>query len=93
MRTQLDIIGIRKDYLPSRPPFSIALPPPPPRSSKGERLSRKISRQELLAAISDRDALFDLYVTITNRAIEYYATAGRRKFAIKLHGNLAALDV
>lgn len=90
---QLDIIGIRKGYLPSRPPFSIALPPPPPRSSKGERSSRKISRQELLAAVSDRDALFDLYVTIANRAIEYYATAGRRKFAIKLHGNLAALDV
>ncbi|KZT68199.1 hypothetical protein DAEQUDRAFT_693019 [Daedalea quercina L-15889] len=90
---QLDIIGIRQGYLPSRPPFSIALPAPSSRSTKGERPLQPISRQELLVAISDRDALFDLYVVITNRAIEYYASAGRRKFAIKLHGNLAALDV
>ncbi|TFY59462.1 hypothetical protein EVJ58_g5755 [Rhodofomes roseus] len=90
---QLDIIGIRTGHLPSRPPFSIALSAPASRTTQSQRKSQTISRQELLAAISDRDALFDLYVTITNRAIEYYASAGRRKFAIKLHGNLAALDV
>lgn len=52
-----------------------------------------ITRTELLASLSDRDALYDLYVNVTNRAIELYATAGRRKFALKLHGSLAALDV
>ncbi|KAI0736997.1 trafficking protein particle complex subunit 10 [Fomitopsis betulina] len=90
---QLDIIGIKKGYLPSRSPFSIAPPPSSPRPAAGKRSSRTISKEELLTAVSDQDALFDLYVAVTNRAIEYYASAGRRKFAIKLHGNLAALDV
>ncbi len=52
-----------------------------------------ITNTELLAALEDQDALYDLYVNITNRAIELYASAGRRKFALKLHGTLAALDV
>ncbi|KAH9934671.1 trafficking protein particle complex subunit 10 [Fomitopsis serialis] len=90
---QLDIIGTRTGHLPSRPPFLSALAEPISRNTQAQRSSQTISRQELLAAIADRDALFDLYVTITNRAIECYASSGRRKFAIKLHGNLAALDV
>ena len=32
-------------------------------------------------------------MAITNRAIDLYAKGGRRKFALKLHGTLAALDV
>jgi hypothetical protein len=32
-------------------------------------------------------------VGLTNRAIDMYVKAGRRKFALKLHGSLAALDV
>lgn len=92
---QLDIIGIRTEYLPLRPPFSIALPAPLPPSAKpdGERPSQNISRSELLGALEDKEAFYDLYVQIINRAIELYATAGRRKFALKLHGNLAALDL
>jgi hypothetical protein len=34
-----------------------------------------------------------LYTKLTNRAIDAYVKAGRRKFAVKLHGSLAALDV
>jgi hypothetical protein len=30
---------------------------------------------------------------MTNRAIDAYVKAGRRKFALRLHGSLAALDV
>lgn len=91
---QLDIIGIRVGHLPSRPPFSIALPAPTPESTEAqEPPPGKISRTELLSAIDDKEAFFDLYVQIINRAIELYAAAGRRKFALKLHGNLAALDL
>jgi hypothetical protein len=53
----------------------------------------KISRIELLSALEDRDAFYDLYVSVTNRAIDLCAKAGRRKFALKLHGSLAALDM
>jgi hypothetical protein len=34
-----------------------------------------------------------MYVKMTNRAIDAYVKAGRRKFALRLHGSLAALDV
>ncbi|KZT11270.1 uncharacterized protein LAESUDRAFT_809238 [Laetiporus sulphureus 93-53] len=93
---QLDIIGIRTGHLPSRPPFSIALPPPNPEMKTIEprkRFSKKISRSELLKVLTDKEAFYDLYQQITNRAIEQYANAGRRKFALRLHGNLAALDL
>ena len=60
---------------------------------KAKRGSRTITRTELLASLEEQDALYDLYTKVTNRAIELYATAGRRKFALKLHGSLAALDV
>ncbi len=53
----------------------------------------KISHADLLKAIDSKDAFFDLCIGITNRAIEMYANASRRKFALKLHGSLAALDV
>lgn len=43
--------------------------------------------------MEDREAFYELYVDTTNRAIDMYAKAGRRKFALKLHGSLAALDV
>ena len=58
-----------------------------------KRGSLTITRRELLASLGEQDALYDLYVSVTNRAIELYATSGRRKFALKLHGSLAALDV
>jgi len=38
-------------------------------------------------------AVYDIYVKLTNRAIDAYVKAGRRKFALRLHGSLAALDV
>ncbi|OBZ75937.1 Trafficking protein particle complex subunit 10 [Grifola frondosa] len=93
---KLDIIGIVIGFLPSRPPFSIALPSQCS-ATKGDvqqsHSSQGISKSELLSALNDKDAFYDLYVSITNRAIELYASAGRRKFALKMHGTLAALDV
>ena len=82
-------------HLPLRPPFSMVLAwppsntPPPPQ----QRLSQKITQPEILASIEDTDSFYDLYVNVSNRAIDMYAKAGRRKFALKLHGSLAALDV
>ena len=58
-----------------------------------KRPSQRISRTDLLSLLQDKGAFYDLYVSITNRAIDLYAKAGRRKFALRLHGTLAALDV
>jgi len=45
-----------------------------------------------MLAIGDGEAFYDLYCNISNRAIDMYVKAGRRKFALKLHTCLAALD-
>ncbi|THH18490.1 hypothetical protein EW146_g2511 [Bondarzewia mesenterica] len=93
-RNQLNIIGIKVGHLPSRLPFSMALSSSShPVNGKGDRSSQKISRADVLASLENKDAFYDLYVSLTNRAIELYAKANRRKFALKLHGSLAALDV
>lgn len=52
-----------------------------------------ISKTDLSAALKDKEAFYELYIGLTNRAIELYASAGRRKFALRMHGSLAALDV
>jgi hypothetical protein len=71
----------------------LASPSTPSSSTPQERLSQKITQPEILSSIEDIDAFYDLYINVTNRAIDMYAKAGRRKFALKLHGSLAALDV
>ncbi|TFY76964.1 hypothetical protein EWM64_g7048 [Hericium alpestre] len=91
-RHQLDIIGIGAGHLPSKPPFSMPLPAKDQEPSS-KRSSRQISKADILASIGDKEAFYDLYIALSNRAIESYAKAGRRKFALKLHGSLAALDV
>jgi len=45
-----------------------------------------------MLVIGDKDAFYDLYCAISNRAIDMYVKAGRRKFALKLHGSIAAMD-
>ena len=95
-RCKLDILGIATGFLPKKPPFSLALPSsfdPSAKDPKMKRGSMTITKTELLSSMDDQDALYELYVNVTNRAIELYASAGRRKFALKLHGSLAALDM
>lgn len=59
-----------------------------------KRLStRRISNHEIILAIRDKEAFYDLYCATSNRAIDMYVKAGRRKIALKLHGFLAALDM
>lgn len=64
--------------------------PPSPTSSEPEK---QITNSDLLAALTDQDAFDKLYVNVTNRAIEMYINGGRRKFALRLHGSLAAHDL
>jgi trafficking protein particle complex subunit 10 len=61
--------------------------------NEARRESRTISNSELLKCLGDQAAFYDLYIKLTNRAIDTYVKAGRRKFALRLHGSLAALDV
>ena len=86
---QLDNIGISAGHLPNKPPFSNAYQGPAAKTQS----TAKISNREVQSAIDDSDFFYDLYVRTTKSAIDMYAKAGRRKFALKLHGSLAALDV
>ncbi|KAF7338390.1 hypothetical protein MVEN_02064700 [Mycena venus] len=86
-RNQVSKLAI---YLPVLP---FATPPGPPSSSGSASSDKKISSTDILECIQNRDTFYETYVGITNRAIDMYAKAGRRKFALKLHGSLAALDV
>ncbi|KAI5899814.1 uncharacterized protein SCHCODRAFT_02524907 [Schizophyllum commune H4-8] len=88
-RIQLDNIGISAGHLPNKPPFSNAYQGPAAKTQS----SAKISNREVQSAIDDSDFFYDLYIRTTKSAIDMYAKAGRRKFALKLHGSLAALDV
>ncbi|KAI0797709.1 trafficking protein particle complex subunit 10 [Abortiporus biennis] len=89
-RHQLDIIGIKLGHLPAQPPFSIALPSKP---SSRDRRRTKLPKPEIMDTFEDKDKFIELYLSCTRRAIELFASAGRRKFALKMHGSLAALEV
>ena len=80
-------------HLPASLPFSVSETPLTAADRNGTHLSQGISRVEILSAIKDQAAFYDLYVNLTNRTIDTYAKGNRRKFAVMLHGKLAALDV
>ncbi|KAI0288169.1 trafficking protein particle complex subunit 10 [Russula brevipes] len=92
-RNQLDVFGIQLGLLPSRPPFSLSLSNVPIVLDDARRESRSVSNPELVKCLEDQTAFYDLYIKLTNRAIDAFVKAGRRKFAVRLHGSLAALDV
>lgn len=95
--SQLDRIGVRLGYLPNETPFSSAF-----NSDEGaakasnaekKRMSQSVSSQDVLSSINSKVSFYDVYTKLTNRAIDLFVKAGRRKFALKLHGSLAALDL
>ena len=93
---KLDILGIAVGFIPNKPPFSLALPSSfnsGLTSPTDKRSSMTITKPELLSSMKEQETLYELYLNVTNRAIELYANSGRRKFALKLHGSLAALDM
>ncbi|RDB24044.1 Trafficking protein particle complex subunit 10 [Hypsizygus marmoreus] len=91
-RDQLDVIGVNAGHLPPKPPFCSAYNPSRSRLSQSSA-PHTISNSAILAAIENADAFYKLYIDVTNRAIEMYTKAGRKKFALRLHGSLAALDL
>lgn len=80
-------------HLPGSLPFSVSEVSLATADRNDTHSSEKISRAEILSAIKDRAAFYDLYVNLTSRTIDTYAKGNRRKFAVMLHGKLAALDV
>jgi hypothetical protein len=80
----LDILGVSFGHLPARVPFSTLAVDTKPETG---------NEAELLKSLRDSTAFYDLYIAITNRAIDLYAKSGRKKFALRLHGDLAALDM
>jgi trafficking protein particle complex subunit 10 len=91
---QLDALGIVFGFLPLQPPFSDSLPKNRPDQKDNSIESLKtISKLDLRSALQDKEAFYEMFIGLTNRAIELYANAGRRKFALRMHGSLAALDV
>ncbi|TFK54963.1 hypothetical protein OE88DRAFT_1732249 [Heliocybe sulcata] len=93
-RHQLDTLGVQLQYLPLKSPFSTSSFLSPEQLSRhADASDYVISRPDLVSSLKDKETFYDLYIKVTNRAIERYAKARRRKFALKLHGSLAALDV
>ncbi|KAF8162886.1 trafficking protein particle complex subunit 10 [Crassisporium funariophilum] len=89
-RSQLDIIGIEAGHLPSTPPFTTS---PSRKRLLHPGTEVRFSNEILSTAMSNQQAFYELYIAITNRAIDLYAKSGRRKFALKLHGSLATLEL
>lgn len=87
---QLDIIGIEAGHLPPTPPFSTSLSILR-RLQPGTKI--QFTNEILNTAYSNKQAFYELYTATTNRAIDFYVKSGRRKFALKLHGTLSALEV
>lgn len=54
---------------------------------------RTESAGELTGTIGDKSAFDHLYVRITQEAIDCFVEGKRRKWALKLHGDLAAFDL
>jgi trafficking protein particle complex subunit 10 len=86
---QLDVIGVSVGHLPSKPPFSAT----PISKTTQVPSDLQISNAVILSAIKNADSFYELYVATTNLAIDMYTQARRRKFALRLHESLAALDV
>lgn len=80
-------------HLPVSFPFSAAEMPLATPDQNNAHSPQKISRAEIISAIKDRVVFYDLYINLTNKTIDTYAKGHRKKFAVMLHGKLAALDV
>jgi trafficking protein particle complex subunit 10 len=92
-RFQLDKIGIASGHLPDSLPFSMATSSPlPTNRATLPTHPTPISEKNFLAAVGDRESFYKLYIMITNRSIECYTAGKRKKFALKLHHTLAALE-
>lgn len=51
-----------------------------------------VTRRDLLEAVASREVFDKLYIDLTNRSIQAYQGAGRKRCSLKLHASLAALE-
>ncbi|TKA56715.1 hypothetical protein B0A53_01910 [Rhodotorula sp. CCFEE 5036] len=104
-KKQLDKLGIFAGHLPALHPFTMSLneaPPLPssaasststPSTSAPNSATRPpVTRQDLLDAIERQEVFDELYIDLTQRAVQAYQFTKRRRCAAKLHACLAALD-
>ncbi|KWU42169.1 hypothetical protein RHOSPDRAFT_36290 [Rhodotorula sp. JG-1b] len=104
-KKQLDKLGIFAGHLPALHPFTMSLneaPPIPasaassastPSTSAPNSATRPpVTRQDLLDAIERQEVFDELYIDLTQRAVQAYQFTKRRRCAAKLHAGLAALD-
>ncbi|KAF8638821.1 hypothetical protein AX17_001879 [Amanita inopinata Kibby_2008] len=87
-QSQLNVIGVNMAYLPPIYPFAIGS-----QRDMSTRSTEQVSNPDIFASMNNTEFFYDLYTRVTNHAIETYARAKRRKFALKLHQSLAALDL
>jgi hypothetical protein len=87
---QLDLIGLDLGYLPSKPPFSLVQGP---QTYGPGKEPQTITNATLSKVLGSAEPFYSHYIEVTNRSIDSYAKGKRRKFALRMHGSLAALDV
>lgn len=80
-------MGIAYGHLPARLPFASVV------VEDLQPVDDSVVLPRAFISVKDREAFYEMYVANTNRAIDLYAKAARKKFALKLHGDLAALDL
>ncbi|ORY76938.1 trafficking protein particle complex subunit 10 [Leucosporidium creatinivorum] len=95
-RKQLDKIGIGAGHLPLVHPFSMSLNETVAEVSSDPTRDAKnrppVSRRDLIDAVASREVFDKLYIDLTNRSIQAYQGAGRKRCSLKLHASLAALE-
>lgn len=62
------------------------------RSVLDASVAARVSRVDLVQAIADQDVFDKLYIDATNRSIQAYKLARRKRCAFKLDASLAALE-
>ncbi|KAK0459607.1 uncharacterized protein EV420DRAFT_1747291 [Desarmillaria tabescens] len=85
-RSQLDTLGMKTQHLPCRPPFCGVSDASVELTETSSLL--KISNEHLLRALEDKEAFYDLYINITNRAIDIHR--GRLSTALTTYTSLPA---
>lgn len=82
------------EYLPTHAPFYSCTADDTALVPKGSSsiTTQAITNSDLLSLMKNKSAFYDHYIRLTNKAIDLYVKAGRRKFALKLHSRLASLD-
>ncbi|GAA5838645.1 hypothetical protein JCM11251_003252 [Rhodosporidiobolus azoricus] len=95
-RKQLDKIGMGVGHLPTTHPFAMSLNESSPTSSataNAQTVDRPpVTRRDLTDGVAHQESFDKLYINLTHRAIQAYQSSGRKRFALRLHAYLAALD-